>query len=34
MEELQDAFNEETLEELNDNEDCIVENVVEAENGN
>lgn len=34
MEEEQTTFNEESLQELNDNADCIVTNIVEAENGN
>lgn len=34
MEEEQTIFNEESLQELNDNADCIVTNIVEAENGN
>lgn len=32
--EEQTTFNEESLKELNDNADCIVTNIVEAENGN
>lgn len=32
--EEQTTFNEESLQELNDNADCIVTNIVEAENGN
>ena len=32
--EEQTTFNEESLQELNDNTDCIVTNIVEAENGN
>lgn len=33
-EEIQTIVDETTLEELNDNEDCIIENAVGAENGN
>lgn len=33
-EEIQTIVDETTLEELNDNEDCVIENVVGAENGN
>ena len=32
--EEQTTFNEESLQELNDNADCIVTNIVEAKNGN
>ena len=32
--EEQTTFNEESLQELIDNADCIVTNIVEAENGN
>ena len=32
--EEQTTFNEESLQELNDNADCIVTNIVEAEDGN
>ncbi len=33
-EEIQTTFNEDTLEELNDNNDCIVTNIAEVEDGN
>ena len=33
-EEIQTIVDETTLEELNDNEVCVIENVVGAENGN
>ena len=33
-EEIQSALNEDSLEELIDNEDCIVTNIVETEDGN
>ena len=33
-EEIQTIVDETTLEELNDNKDCVIENVVGAENGN
>ena len=33
-EEIQSALNEDSLEELIDNEDCIVTNIMEAEDGN
>ena len=33
-EEIQSVSNEDSLEELIDNADCIVTNIVEAENGN
>lgn len=33
-EEIQTTFNEATLEELNDNNDCIVTNIAEVEDGN
>ena len=33
-EEIQTTFNKDTLEELNDNTDCIVTNIAEVEDGN
>ena len=33
-EEIQTTLNDDSLQELNDNADCIVTNIVEAENGN
>lgn len=33
-EEIQNALNEDSLEELIDNEDCIVTNIAEVEDGN
>lgn len=34
MEEEQTTFNEESLQELNDNADCIITNIAEVEDGN
>lgn len=33
-EEIQTTFNEDSLEEMNDNADCIITNITEAEDGN